>query len=77
MPAVATVWAPTREELDQATGRTAAAMADESASPADREHLASLEERAHHEYLKRPGADAELQREAEREMAEYDREAGS
>lgn len=68
----ATTWALTRDELDQATARTAAAMADESMSPADREHVAWLEERTHHEYLKRPGANAELQRDAEREM-----EAGS
>jgi hypothetical protein len=68
----ATTWALTRGELDQATARTAAAMANPSASPADRERAAELEERAHHAYLENPGADAELQRDAEREW-----EAGS
>jgi hypothetical protein len=64
----ATTWAPTRDELDQATARTAAAMADPHASAADRERAAELEEKAHRAYLERPGADAELQREAERKM---------
>jgi hypothetical protein len=72
-----TLWAPTREELDRVTARTAAAMADPSVSTADRARLAELEERAHHEYLRRPGADAELQRDAERELREYEMEAGS
>ena len=67
----ATTWAPTADELDQATARTANAIA-RGASPADRQRLAELEEKAHHGYLQRPGADAELQREAEREW-----EAGS
>ncbi len=62
----ATRWAPTRDELDQATARTADAIA-RGASPADRQHLAELEEATHNGYLQRPGADAELQREAERE----------
>lgn len=63
----ATTWAPTRAELDQATARTAAAMADPHKSLADRERLAELEEKAHHAYLERPGADAEMQRDAQRE----------
>jgi hypothetical protein len=63
----ATTWAPSRAELDQATARTAAAIADPSASRADVERAAGLEEAAHNAYLQRPGADAELQRDAERE----------
>jgi hypothetical protein len=39
-----TTWAPTRADLDAATARTAAAMADPSASLADRERAAELEE---------------------------------
>jgi hypothetical protein len=39
-----TTWAPTRADLDAATARTAAAMADPSASTADRERAAELEE---------------------------------
>jgi len=62
----ATTWAPTRDELDQATARTADAIA-KGASPADRQRLAELEEAAHNGYLQRPGADAELQHEAEAE----------
>ena len=62
----ATTWAPTRAELDQATARTADAIAG-GASPADRQRAAELEEAAHNGYLQRPGANAELQREAERE----------
>lgn len=66
-----TLWAPTRDELDQATTRTADAIARGS-SPADIQRAAELEETAHNAYLQRPGADAELQAEAEREW-----EAGS
>jgi len=62
----ATTWAPTREDLDRATARTADAIA-RGAAPADVQRAAELEERAHNGYLQRPGADAELQREAERE----------
>jgi hypothetical protein len=58
---------PTRADLDAATARTLAAMADPSASPADRQLAAELEEKVHHAYLLRPGADAELQAEAEME----------
>lgn len=65
-----TLWAPTRDELDQATARTADAI--ERGSPADIQRAAELEEQAHRGYLQRPGADAELQRDAEREW-----EAGS
>ena len=71
MSTATTTWAPTRDELDQATARTADAIA-RGASPADRQRLAELEEKAHNGYLQRPGADAELQREAEDEW-----EAGS
>lgn len=59
--------APTRDELDQATARTQAAI-DGHASRADVEHLAEIEERTHQAYLQQPGADAELQRDAEREL---------
>ena len=69
--ATTTLWAPTRDEPDQATARTADAIA-RGAPPADRQRLAELEEAAHNGYLQRPGADAELQREAEAEW-----EAGS
>ena len=71
-PMTTTLWAPTREELDEVTARTADAMAAEDASLADRLRAAELEEAAHHGYLQRPGADAELQRDAEAEW-----EAGS
>lgn len=60
-----TLWAPTRDELDQATARTADAIG--RGSPADIQRAAELEEAAHNGYLQRPGADAELQRDAERE----------
>lgn len=69
----ATTWAPTREELDQATARTAKTI-DSGAPLAERERAAELEESVHHGYLQRSGADAELQREAE---AEWEKEAGS
>ena len=62
-------WLPTRGELDEATARTAAAIADPFASRADVERAAELEEVAHLAYLTRPGADAELQAEAEMEAA--------
>ena len=65
---------PTRDDLDRANARTATAMADPDKCPADRlRSMAQLEAVQHHQYLKRPGADAELQRDAERELAEYDR----
>jgi len=60
-------WLPTRADLDAATARTAAALADPSMSRADVERAAELEEAAHLAYLQRPGADAELQAEAELE----------
>jgi len=63
----APAWLPTRAELDAATARTAAAIADPSASRADVERAAELEEEAYLAYLRRPGADAELQAEAEAE----------
>ena len=62
----ATTWPPTRADLDQATVRTAAAI-DRGAAPAEVQRLAEAEEAAHVAYLQRPGADAELQRDAERE----------
>jgi hypothetical protein len=60
-----TTWAPARAELDQATARTAAAI--EHGTPADVQRAAELEEAAHNANLQRPGADAELQAEAELE----------
>jgi hypothetical protein len=58
---------PTRADLDAATARTAAVLVDPTATPAQREHAAEMEEAAHILYLQRPGADAELQAEAEME----------
>jgi hypothetical protein len=60
-------WLPTRADLDAATARTAAAIADPSLSRAGVEHLAELEEAVHFAYLQQPDADAELQAEAELE----------
>jgi hypothetical protein len=53
-------WLPTRADLDAATARTAAAIADPSASPADVERAAELEEKVLSAYSRRPGAAAEL-----------------
>jgi hypothetical protein len=61
-----TLWAPDRRELDAATARTAAAI-ERGAAKADIERLAELEQATHQAYLRRPGAGAELQREAELE----------
>jgi hypothetical protein len=58
-------WLPDRTDLDAATARTAAVIADPRMSRADVERAAELEEAVHHGYLQRPGADAELQAEAE------------
>jgi hypothetical protein len=58
---------PTRADLDAATAKTAAVLADPSASCAEREHAAEMEQAVHILYLQRPGADAELQAEAEME----------
>jgi hypothetical protein len=58
-------WLPDRTDLDAATARTAAAIADPRMSRADVERAAELEEAVHHGYLRRRGADAELQAEAE------------
>jgi len=60
-------WLPTRADLDAATAATAAAIADPAASLADVERAAELEEAALTAYLQRPGADAELEAEAELE----------
>ena len=65
----APAWLPTRADLDAATAATAAAIADPSASLADVERAAELEEATHAAYLQRPEADAELQLEAELEVA--------
>ena len=53
-------WLPTRADLDAATARTAAVIADPSASPADVERAAELEEAVLAAYARRPGAAAEL-----------------
>jgi hypothetical protein len=58
---------PTRADLDAATARTAAVLADPAATGAEREHAAELEQALHIRYLHHPGADAELQAEAELE----------
>ena len=59
---------PTRADLDAATARTAAVLADPAATRAARVHAAEMEQAAHLLYLQRPGADAELQAEAELEV---------
>ena len=51
-------WLPTRAELDAATARTAAAIADPAASLADVQRAAELEEAAFAAYLQRPEAAA-------------------
>jgi uncharacterized protein (DUF1800 family) len=58
---------PTRADLDAATANTAAVLADPAATRADRVHAAETEQAVHNRYLQRPGADAELQAEAELE----------
>ncbi len=68
MQIIAESWLPSRARLDAATARTTAAIAA-GASPAEIQHAAELEEAVHTAYLQRPGADAELQREAEIEAA--------
>jgi hypothetical protein len=60
-------WPASRAELDAATARTAATIADPRSSAADIQRAAELEERVHLDYLSTPGADAELQAEAELE----------
>jgi hypothetical protein len=70
MPTLAnppTLGLPTRADLDAATARTAAAIADPSLSLTDVQRAAEAEEAVHQGYLQRPGADAELQAEAELE----------
>ena len=67
MTSIADDLLPTRAELDAATANTAAAMANPAASRAEREHAAEMEQAAFILYLQRPGADAELQAEAELE----------
>ena len=54
-------WLPTRAELDAATARTAAAIADPAASLADVQRAAELEEAAFAAYLQRPEAAAKLE----------------
>jgi hypothetical protein len=58
-------WLPSRADLDLATARTAAAMADPAATRTSRLLAAEAEEATHLAYLQRPGAEAELQAEAE------------
>jgi hypothetical protein len=58
---------PTRADLDAATARTAAVLANPRASRAERVRAAEMEQAVQIRYLLRPGADAELQAEAEME----------
>jgi hypothetical protein len=58
---------PSRADLDAATARTAAVLADPAATRTEREHAAEMEQAVHVRYLQRPGAGAELQAEAEME----------
>jgi hypothetical protein len=67
MTSIADHWYPSRASLDLATARTAAVIADASSSLADVEFAAEVEQATHRAYLQRPGADAELQAEAELE----------
>lgn len=64
--AATSTWAPTREELDEATDWTA--EVNRVGSRADAERAAENEKNIHEHYLQRDGADRELQREAEREL---------
>ena len=67
LPRIAGDVLPTRADLDAATATTAAVLADPAATRAEREHAAEIEQAVHLRYLQRPGADAELQAEAEME----------
>ena len=58
---MARAWLPTRADLDAATSATAVAIADPSASLADVERAAELEEAVLTAYLRRPAAEAELE----------------
>ena len=60
---------PTRADLDAATARTAAVLANPRATRAERVRAAEMEQAVHERYLLRPGADAELQAEAEMEAS--------
>ena len=67
MTSIADQLLPTRADLDAATAATAAAIASSTATLADVEHAAEMEQAALILYLQHPGADAELQAEAELE----------
>lgn len=67
MPSIADSLLPTRAELDAATAHTVAVLADPTASRAEREHAAEMEQATLILYLQHPGADAEIQAEAELE----------
>ena len=67
MTSIANEQLPTKADLDAATAHTAAVLADPAATRADRVHAAEMEQAVHNRYLQRPGADAELQAEAELE----------
>lgn len=67
MPSIADQMLPTRAQLDAATARTAAVMASPAATAAERQRAAEAEQAALILYLQRPGADAEIQAEAEME----------
>ena len=65
MTSIADMDLPTRADLDAATARTAAVLADPAATRADRLHAAEIEQVVHNRYLRRADAGAELQAEAE------------
>jgi hypothetical protein len=67
MTSIADELLPTRADLDAASARTAAVAADPASTHAERAHAAEMEQAALILYLQRPGADAELQAEAEAE----------
>ena len=54
MTSIANAQLPTRADLDAATARTAAVLADPAATRADRVHAAEMEQAVHHRYLQRP-----------------------
>jgi hypothetical protein len=67
----APAWLPTRADLDAATARTAAAIANPDVGLVGVQRAAELQEAVHNAYLGNPGADAELQAEAELEAGPW------
>lgn len=66
MKSIADLLLPTKADLDEAAFRTADVIA-RGGTFAEREHAAAMEQAVRILYLQRPGADAELQAEAEME----------